>query len=182
MSRQTVRRGVYDLDEDQQSIRKLHPPGIKKSNLPIGNPKNPLHKKRISDTVLITTEIWDESIEQPWTFDKDNIDKRYKLKMRWEEGKNYAITEVSCDEDKIVYYYCDICSPITKEKGVFSFQDWYVDIIKRPYEAPTTEDENEFEEAVELGYLSKKEAQLATKTVDKLKHLFQDENSILKLL
>ncbi|RJQ24758.1 DUF402 domain-containing protein [Candidatus Parcubacteria bacterium] len=162
----------------------IHPPGYKKSNIPIGNPNNPMQENKLSENTLITTEIWDESIPQPWSFSKknNNKSKKFRLIMTWELGKTYAQTKVLDEKDALIYYYIDICSPIKNKGNVFEFQDWYLDIIKRPNQSPVLLDEKEFEQALNLGYLNQKDEKLARKTLNKIMNKLQTKNQIKTIL
>lgn len=62
----------------------IHKPGKKYSNIPFGNPKNPMQVHWLSSTRLITTEIWNENLHQKMSFGENGP---YKLEMHWEVGK-----------------------------------------------------------------------------------------------
>lgn len=152
----------------------IHKPGKKFSNKPFGNPDNPLALEKKSNKEIVTTEIWDKSLKQPWQFGDKHP---YKLIMQWVVGNNYAITKVVDGQDNLVYYYCDISSPITEINGIFELHDWYLDIIKKPNEKAIVDDEDEFNEAVKLGYLSSEQIEIALKTKDQIIALLE-RNSV----
>lgn len=159
----------------------MHKPGIKKSNLPIGNKNNKMDYLYVSPRILITTEFWDEKNLQPWSFKPFSDATRFKLVMKWEIGKNYAITKVTDEMNNLIYYYCDICSQIIKIGDHFEFFDWYLDIIKKPYQEPTIEDESEFVQAVKLGYLTSDEVKVAKDIAEYIVHMFK-QNRFLDTL
>jgi predicted RNA-binding protein associated with RNAse of E/G family len=139
----------------------IHKPGKKYSNVPFGNKKNPLIYNFVSENILITTETWDESLPQTVNFGDDG---EYKLIMKWEKDKNYAITKVMDGNNQLVSYYIDICSHIIKNGDIYTLTDWYLDVEKYPDKTARLLDEDEFQQAVDLSYLTQKEITTAQET------------------
>lgn len=153
----------------------IHKPGKKFSNVPFGHPNNPMTFQHVSENILIVTEFWDSSLPQPVSLGDDN---GYKLAMTWEVGKNYAVTKVVDGKDNIISYYVDICSPVKRNGDIFEFVDWYLDVEKYPNKKPKLLDEDEFEKAIKMGYLTDEDIKIARETVEQVMKMLKDPQFI----
>lgn len=153
-------------------IMAIHKPGIKKSNVPFGNPNNPLTNSLLSDSILITTEIYSNKLQQPMSFGPGE----YRLIMKWIVGKIFVTTKLVNEKDELIYYYIDIGSPVKRSGENFEFTDWYLDIIKRPNEKPFLDDVDEFEDALKSGFLTQDEATVAQDTSQKIMQMLEKES------
>lgn len=147
----------------------IHKPRIKYSD-ELHLPQNTITLNRISDKVLITTETWN-GVKDPWTIQNSIVaDNGYVWIKKWEIGKNYSPRKTYNQDGELVSIYIDICSPITVKDDTFEFEDWYLDIWQdvKNNKNPIFVDENEFNMAVEAGYLT---TEFADKTKEVSEHI-----------
>lgn len=146
----------------------IHPPKHLSSSTGLGLPNCTRNSKRVSSTIIVTTETWNE-IEKPWVQSKTIIAKPgYKWIAKWEEGTNFTINKIYDDKRKLVALYCDIGSPLKKIPNGLEFDDWYLDVWQLVGSKPELLDEDELNEAVKLGFLTEKEAVVAKDTANQL--------------
>lgn len=157
----------------------LHPPKRISSTEGLGlNTKK--HMDYVSNTLAFGTEIWSE-LEKPWQQDNTIIAlPGYVWRTRWEVGKPYIINKYLDDKRKLIGIYCDINRPVEKTKDGFAFDDLYLDVWQIPGSKPVVLDEDELEEAVKAGYISKKEAGWAHKEALKVMELLLTRPDLLE--
>lgn len=145
----------------------LHPPKYITSIAGLGT-NTTKTMERISDTVSIGTETWNE-MSVPWREGGTIIARPgFKWVTKWEIDKPYILTKFLDANANLVGVYCDISRPVKVIKNGFSFVDLYLDIWKPAGEMPIVLDENELKEAVELGYITSEEAQIAREIAAKI--------------
>lgn len=133
----------------------------------------------VSDSLAYGTEVWGE-LEKPWQHDAIIIAlPGYIWRTRWEVGKPYIINKYLNDKGELVGVYCDICRPVEKFGSGLAFDDLYLDVWQVPGHPPALLDEDELEEAVEVGYLSDKEAVIARHHAEEVVHMLQTQSNIL---
>ncbi len=147
----------------------MHPPKniSSKEGLGLGTTKE---MRYINRGLAIGTETWNE-LENPWS-ESDTIIALpgYKWVTKWEVGKPYIITKFFDDNNVLIGVYCDISRPVEASEEGFRFDDLYLDVWQIPGTRPVILDQDELEEAVEAGHISKEEAgktwQIAHKVVN----------------
>lgn len=145
----------------------LHPPKYITSIAGLGT-NTTKTMGRISDTVSIGTEIWNE-MSVPWREGGTIIAQPgFKWVTKWEIDNPYILTKFLDAKANLVGVYCDISRPVKVIKNGFSFVDLYLDIWQPAGEMPIILDENELEEAVELGHITPEEAQVAREIAAKI--------------
>jgi predicted RNA-binding protein associated with RNAse of E/G family len=117
----------------------------------------------------VTTEVWNE-IGEAWRAQEGFVfaDTGYKWVTKWEEGKNHTVTEFIDATGKLVGAYFDIGSTVTKTPSGFEYDDWYLDVFQPAGERPVLLDENEMEQAVQAGFLTEEQAEIARREADRL--------------
>jgi len=125
---------------------------------------------------FITDETFGE-MERLWSIDDLVVAKPgYRWITKWEEGKNYVITRILNEKGDWVGTYCDICSPVKKIEDTrligndegFEFEDWYLDVWQPANEKPGLLDEDELEEAVADGHITREQAEVAMEAAAKV--------------
>lgn len=72
------------------------------------------------------------------------------------------------EQERVIGYYSDIGTPLTKTPNGFQMTDWFLDIWLSPDGTLFELDEDEFEEALSRGLLSDADAKIARETFDRL--------------
>lgn len=72
------------------------------------------------------------------------------------------------EQERVIGYYSDIGTPLTKTPNGFQMTDWFLDIWLSPDGTLFELDEDEFEEALSRGLLSDSDAKIARETFDRL--------------
>ncbi|MFJ8527191.1 DUF402 domain-containing protein [Bacillus sp. NPDC094106] len=92
-------------------------------------------------------------------------------------GKNFAITAMLNEEQKLVQYYIDVAKEFEiDERGMPYFDDLYLDVVLLPNGDVYLLDEDELEEAYIDGDISKEEYNVAWDTVKWLLEVIEKEN------
>ena len=78
----------------------------------------------------------------------------------------YDIGKIYNLDSELTGYYCDIIMPVTRSKTKFEIVDLFLDLWISLEGGYAIQDENEFEEAVKIGVISKEIADKARKTMD----------------
>lgn len=123
---------------------------------------------RLSDTVSIGTEVWNE-LDEAWR-EGDTIIAQpgYIWTTKWELGKPYIITKFQDENGKLIAVYCDVARPVKKINNGFEFEDLYLDIWQIPEQRPVVLDRDELTEAVIAGYITRDESCEAERVADTL--------------
>lgn len=72
------------------------------------------------------------------------------------------------EQERVIGYYSDIGTPLTKTPGGYQMTDWFLDIWLSPDGALFELDEDEFEEALDRNLLTESEAKIARETFRRL--------------
>lgn len=143
---------------------KVHNLKFISSDKGLGLPGNTIEREFKSSDVLITTETWGQ-MDNFWSESGVVIAKPgYKWITKWVKGNNYISTKILDEKGGVVAFYFDVCSPIAVSKGVFSFYDWYIDVWYPTGSNPVILDEEECKAALNEGYLSKNDFDVAITT------------------
>lgn len=133
----------------------------------------------IDDKLAYGSEVWSD-LDKPWRQDDVTIAlPGYLWKTRWELGKPFIITKYLDDQGQLVGVYCDICRPVEKIGNGFEFDDLYLDVWQIPGSAPVILDEEELDDAIKAGYLTKDEATIARQYAEEVKQLLLTKSELL---
>lgn len=147
---------------------KIHPPKHLLSIDGLGLPNTIKVIKTLTPTSIILEQTWQEMVK-PWNQGDTIIAKPgYKWISRWEEGENYIMTKMLDEKGNLVGFYCDICDPVRKNEDGFESNDWYLDVWKPANQLPQLLDEDELEDAIEAGYLTEEQANIARQIASQL--------------
>ncbi len=72
------------------------------------------------------------------------------------------------ERERVLGYYSDICTPLTRTAGGYHMIDWFLDIWLSPDGTLFELDEDEFEEALSRKLLTESEARIARETFNRL--------------
>ncbi len=96
-------------------------------------------------------------------------DNGYLWLQYFPQGANYAVTKMINAEGHVVEWYIDICKEYGKdEDGVLWYDDLYLDIVVLPDGGVHLLDQDELDEALEKGWITAGEYQLAERTAAQL--------------
>lgn len=157
----------------------LHPPKNISSTqgLGIGTTKS---MRRISDSISIGTEVWNE-MNEPWAEGDTIIAKPgYVWTTKWEVGKPYIVTKFQDADRDLIAVYCDVARPVQASEGGFSFTDLYLDVFQLPGQDPIVLDEDELEDAVKAAYITQDEAEVAQEIASELMLSLKSDQEFLK--
>ncbi|PES96940.1 hypothetical protein CN491_06445 [Bacillus cereus] len=89
-------------------------------------------------------------------------DHGYTWMQYFISGKNFAITAMLDDQEKLVQYYIDVAKEYEiDERGLPYFDDLYLDVVLLPNGEIYVLDEDELEDAYKSGDVTKEEYELA---------------------
>lgn len=117
-------------------------------------------------------------------------DNDYEWILAYPDGENYAITIMFDKVGKIVQWYFDIAKQTGTENGIPFEDDLYLDFIITRDLKKIVADEDELKEAFNQGKITKKDVDLAYKTLSKLEtkyyenkpNLFELTNKFCELM
>lgn len=145
----------------------------------MGLPSCTKTSRAITPLILDTSEVWNE-MEEPWTVEDVIIAKPgYRWVTRWEEGKNHTVCQFLDERGNLVAVYSDIGSVVTKTPNGYEFDDWYLDVFQPAGERPVLLDEDELQQAVQAGYLTEGQAELARQEVSRVMEQLESSSSDL---
>lgn len=152
----------------------INKPHLIQSNVAYGE-DNTITEQVISDIITISTEYWTKEPTRKW-IDAGVVTakKGFKWITKWELGKNYISTKILDTNDNLVGTYWDITSEVTKENGHYQAYDWYLDVFRTAGNHAVVLDEDELVEALEAGFLTKNEVEIAHKNAQ---DIFQNMKS-----
>jgi len=95
--------------------------------------------------------------------------KGYLWMQHFPKGEHFVVTTMFDDKGRVVQWYIDICKNqgMTDQKVPW-FDDLYLDIVVLPTGEVYLLDEDELEEAVKNGEVSKRDAEMARRTAERL--------------
>jgi len=156
-------------------MNRIHPPRFLSSNVRYGK-NNKLTSKKISDAILITTELWIEDPERVYIdAGVTTAKKGFRWITTWELNKHYLSTKIMDEKGGSVGTYWDITSPVKKNQESFEAYDWYLDIFVTADGVAHTLDEDELDLAVSQEYITNEEAKVAKGTLDELISLIAEK-------
>lgn len=96
-------------------------------------------------------------------------DRGYVYLQYFPHGKAYAVTKMLDELGNVVQWYIDICKAHGKDQnGHLWYDDLYLDIVVLPDGSVHLLDQDELDEAMEKGIISKSEHRFACETADEL--------------
>lgn len=133
-----------------------------------------------SKTVAIGTEVWNE-LEKPWQEGEIVIARPgYKWVTRWEAGKPYIINKFYDVTGNLIGTYCDVARPVRLIESGFEFDDLYLDVWQAEGKPISILDEDELQEALGAGFITKSEADEAQRVAEELVELLKQDSEILQ--
>ncbi|MCE5170440.1 DUF402 domain-containing protein [Paenibacillus profundus] len=94
---------------------------------------------------------------------------------------HYSVTTMFNDQEKIVQWYIDICEHVdVDQRGIPYYDDLYLDVVLLPSGQVFLLDENELEEALEWGRISKSQYDLAVAEASRFISRVKEHPVILK--
>ena len=98
------------------------------------------------------------------------------------DNSNYALTIMFDDNENLIEWYFDIAKKVGIENGVPYEDDLYLDMVITPQGSKLILDEDELQEALNRGEITKEDATLAYKTLEGLdKKYVQDKDELIAL-
>ncbi|WP_142413128.1 DUF402 domain-containing protein [Hathewaya massiliensis] len=109
------------------------------------------------------------------------LDEGYTWIQYFPKGLNYAVTVMFNTEKEIIQWYFDICKGNEIDsRGIPYFYDLYLDVVLLPQGKIMLLDEDELEEAYNIGDITKEDFFMAKELAYRiLSELKKDENSIV---
>ncbi|QJC52002.1 DUF402 domain-containing protein [Paenibacillus albicereus] len=96
-------------------------------------------------------------------------DRGYLWMQHFPRGEHFVVTTMFDDKGKVVQWYIDICKTQgLTDQQVPWFDDLYLDIVVLPSGEVYLMDEDELEDAIQGGDITRKEAAMARKTAGRL--------------
>jgi predicted RNA-binding protein associated with RNAse of E/G family len=96
-------------------------------------------------------------------------DDGYVWRQYFPHGCNYAVTKMLDAQGKVVQWYIDICKQHGRdENGVLWYDDLYLDIVVFPDGEVHLLDQEELDEALEKGWITREEHMLSERTAARL--------------
>ena len=147
-------------------LKRLHKPQLIQSDIPYGE-GNVITQEIVSDKEMFVTEYWEKKPSREW-IDAGiyTAKKGYKWTTRWKLGKNYITTKILNENGELIGFYWDITSQVKKINKQFQAYDWYLDIFKISDKKIVLLDEDELEQALKIGFITKEQAETAKKTAE----------------
>jgi predicted RNA-binding protein associated with RNAse of E/G family len=123
-----------------------------KVGLALPNAKRSIEELEVA--LAIQTEVWSD-MPTSWSVGDFTIAQTgFIWKSRWEVGKPYVVTRIFDGGGVHIATYCDVTSPVVRMDDHYECNDLYLDVWVRTGQTPVILDEEELEEAREVGYLS----------------------------
>ena len=96
------------------------------------------------------------------------------------DNSNYALTIMFDDNENLIEWYFDIAKKVGIENGVPYEDDLYLDMVITPQGSKLILDEDELQEALNRGEITKEDATLAYKTLEGLdKKYVQNKDELI---
>jgi predicted RNA-binding protein associated with RNAse of E/G family len=96
-------------------------------------------------------------------------DNGYRWQQFFPHGTHYAVTKMVNERGEVVQWYIDICKQHGRdEQGILWYDDLYLDIVVFPDGQTQLLDQDELDDALEKGLISREEHQLACLTAEQL--------------
>jgi len=127
------------------------------------------------------------NVTNPWIVSDNEetrciLDENYHWLEIYPDNKNYAITAMLNTENEVVEWYFDMTKFNGVENGIPYIMDLYLDIVFKSNGKWITLDEDELEDALRLGDITKEDYDLAYRTYNEILELYgKDFNSLKKL-
>lgn len=108
------------------------------------------------------------------------VDKDYSWLQQLPLNENFAVTTMFNDKGEVIQWYIDITNENGVDQGEPYMEDLFLDIIVLPTREVIKKDEDEIEQALENGWISKAQYDLAYATFNQLlKQIKQGELELL---
>lgn len=128
--------------------------------------------------------VYCDSIEEEIPVDYDDsgktlIKKDHKCILYLPDKKNYAISAVYDDQDKIIEWYFDVIHSVGHD-GIPYFLDLYIDVAMSEEKKPVLLDEDELKTALDNQLICKNEYELALRTGEYIMDELVFDDSLLE--
>ena len=125
-----------------------------------------------------------KNVKSPWYVDDENrciLGNNFKWLEIYPDGKNYCLTVIYDDKEKVSEWYYDIARTVGEEKGVPYEDDLYLDVVIVPDGRIHLLDEDELQEAFEKSEISQKDYDMAYRVANELIKRYSSKEKIEKL-
>ncbi len=122
-------------------------------------------------------------ISEPFILDKGLCiqDVEYKWLEFYDYSSKERLTAIYDDKNKIVEWYFDIAREIGKENGIPYEDDMYLDVVLTPKGDIILLDEDELKDAIDNGYITKKDFDEAYETANNLIEKIKGKEKEIKI-
>jgi predicted RNA-binding protein associated with RNAse of E/G family len=136
----------------------IHPPKPMTTEVGLGTPHTSRTMEYVGDDVALLTELWNTNPPAWSVSGVTSTGPGYIWISRWVKGQQYVPTRIFDETGKLVGTYCDMTSPIQQNTVGFSCFDLYLDVWRASGHPPEILDEDELEEAVADGHVTRQSA------------------------
>ena len=155
----------------------------------VNNGQNEYQQKRVDNDIFngYVSLVKILKVENPWIITDEEetrciLDENYHWLEIYPDNKNYAITAMFNTKNQVVEWYFDMTKFNGIENGIPYIIDLYLDIVFKSNGKWITLDEDELEEALNLGDITKEDYDLAYKTYNEIIGLYGNDFESLKNL
>lgn len=125
-----------------------------------------------------------KKVRKEWYVDEENrciLANNYKWLEIYPDEKNYCLTVMYDEKEKIVEWYFDIARGVGEENGVPYEDDLYLDVVLVPDGRIHLLDEDELDDAYKKREINQKEFDMAYRVANEIIEKYQEKDNIEKL-